>query len=123
MKDVGGRVALVTGASRGLGATIAEALFDRGMKVVLAARNQKQLEAVRRKFDKSGERSVAVAMDVTNETARAALLTAATKQFGQVDVLVNNAGTDHPERYVDADFGMMRDMIELNVVSVMRLTQ
>jgi short-subunit dehydrogenase len=93
------------------------------MKVVLAARNGKQLEAERKKIDKSGERTLAVAVDITNETGREALLDAATKRFGQVDVLVNNAGTDHPESFVDADFAGIEQMIELNVAAPMRLTQ
>jgi short-subunit dehydrogenase len=123
MKDIGGRVAVVTGASRGIGPYIAEALFGHGMKVVLAARDAKALEATRRRLDRTGTRTIAVAMDVTNETARDALLGAARKSFGQVDVLVNNAGTDRPAHFVETDFETVRQMVELNVLSLMRLTQ
>jgi short-subunit dehydrogenase len=123
MKDIGGRTAVITGASRGLGAAIAADLFDHGMKVVLAARSGDELEAVRRGFDPKGVRSLTVSGDVTSESDRRALLAAATEKFDGVDVLVNNAGSDHPESFLDADLDRIQRMIDLNLVSLMRLTQ
>src|SRR5207245_4175090 len=107
--------AVVTGASRGIGARIAEALFDHGMKVVLAARDGAALDEVRHGFDRTGTRTMGVAMDVTSETAREALLDAARGRFGRIDVLVDNAGVDHPESFVEADFDAVRRMVDLNV--------
>jgi short-subunit dehydrogenase len=123
MKDIGGRVAVVTGGSRGIGPYIARTLFDHGMKVVLAARSIDDVEEVRKDFDPRGVRSLAVKSDVTDEADRKGLLGAARKRFGQVDVLVNNAGIEDTEPFVDADFDRVRAIIELNVLSVMRLTQ
>jgi len=123
MRDIGGRVAIVTGASRGLGAAIARSLFDHGMKVVLAARSDEDLESVRSEFDRTGARTLTVAVDVTKELSRDALLEATRKAFGGIDVLVNNAGTDHPENYVDADFDRVERMVALNLLAPMRLTQ
>ena len=123
MKDIGGKVAVVTGASRGLGRAIAQALFDHGMKVVISARGGADLDAFQKQLDRSGSRSLAVAADVTSAADRAALLAAARKKFGAVDVLVNNAGTDHPEFFADADFSRVEAMVTLNVTALMGMTQ
>src|SRR5690348_2554692 len=100
MKDVGGRTAIVTGASRGIGPVIAQALFDRGMKVVLAARSADELEAVRAAVDRGGQRTLAVTADVGVEADLERLLAETRARFTAVDVLVNNAGLEAPEVYV-----------------------
>jgi short-subunit dehydrogenase len=123
VKDIGGRVAVVTGASRGLGRHIAETLFDHGLKVVVTARNAEELETVRSGFDRTGKRSLAVAGDVTVAAHRAALLEAATRKFGQVDILVNNAGNDHPEAFVETSLERIQGMFDLNVIATMDLVR
>ena len=123
MKDIGGKVALVTGASRGLGRTIAETLFDHGMKVVVSARSARELETFRKQLDRGGTRSLAVPADVTSDTHRAGLIAAAKQKFGSIDVLVNNAGTDHPGLFVEEDFERIRRLVDLNLLSVLALTQ
>jgi short-subunit dehydrogenase len=123
MKDIGGKVALVTGASRGLGRAIAQTLFDHGMKVVVSARGEEELESFRKQLDRGGSRSLAVPADVTSDTERQRVVAAARRKFGTIDVLVNNAGTDHPERFVETELERIRGMVDLNVVSVMALTR
>jgi short-subunit dehydrogenase len=123
MKDIGGKVAVVTGASRGLGRAIAQTLFDHGMKVVVSARGPEELESFRKQLDRSGSRSLAVPADVTSDADRAGLVAAARRKFGSIDVLVNNAGTDHPALFVNEDFELIRGMVELNLVSLMGMTQ
>jgi short-subunit dehydrogenase len=123
MKELGGRTAIVTGASRGIGPYIGQALFDRGMKVVLAARSARELEAVRERLDRSGQRTLAVVADVTSEEDRRRLLSQAGERFGAVDVLVNNAGLEEPTPYVGTAPERIRELLELNVYSLMRLTQ
>ncbi|HXA42819.1 MAG TPA: SDR family NAD(P)-dependent oxidoreductase [Candidatus Solibacter sp.] len=123
MKDIGGKVVVVTGASRGLGRAIAQALFDHGMKVVLSARGAEDLDAFQKQLDRGGSRSLAVAADVTSAADRTALIAATRKKFGQVDVLVNNAGTDHPEFFADADFTRVESMVALNLTALMAMTQ
>jgi short-subunit dehydrogenase len=123
MKDIGGKVALVTGASRGLGKAIAQTLFDHGMKVVISARGEKDLAETWKQLDRGGARSLAVPADVTRAADRSRLLEATKAKFGTLDVLVNNAGTDHPEFFAEADFGRVEGMVELNVVALMAMTQ
>jgi short-subunit dehydrogenase len=123
MKDIGGKVALVTGASRGLGRAIAQTLFDHGMKVVVSARSARELETFRKQLDRGGTRSLAVPADVTSDTHRVGLVEAARQKFGTIDVLVNNAGTDHPGLFVEEDFERIRRLVDLNLVSVLALTQ
>jgi short-subunit dehydrogenase len=123
MKDIGGKVAVVTGASRGLGRAIAQTLFDHGMKVVVSARGAEELESFRKQLDRGGSRSLAVPADVTSDSDRADLVASAKRKFGTIDVLVNNAGTDHPGLFIDEDFEDVRRMVDLNLVSVMGLTQ
>jgi short-subunit dehydrogenase len=123
MKDIGGRTVVITGASRGLGRAIAQTLFDHGMKVVISARSADDLAEAQRQMDRGGTRSLAVPADVTKAADRVALLEAARAKFGPVDVLVNNAGTDHPEFFAEADFGRVERMIDLNVVALMAMTQ
>src|ERR1700682_4540973 len=123
MKDIGGEVAVGTGASRGLGRAIAQTLFDHGMKVVFGARGAEELESFRKQLDRSGLRSLAVPADVTSDADRVGLVAAAKRKFGSIDVLVNNAGADHPGLFVDEDFEHIRGMVDLNLVSLMGLTQ
>src|SRR5258708_40358590 len=123
MKDIGGKVVVVTGASRGLGRAIAQALFDHGMKVVTSARGREELEAFQRQLDRSGARSLAVPADVTKAGDRSALLAAARKKLGSGDVLVNNAGTDHPEVFAAADFSRVEGAVAPNLTALMAMTQ
>ncbi|MBB5234971.1 SDR family NAD(P)-dependent oxidoreductase [Deinococcus budaensis] len=88
----GGRVVVLTGASSGIGRATAQELAARGERLVLAARRAEDLAALARTLDPSGSRVIAVPTDVTRDADRRALIAAAEAHFGQVDVLVNNAG-------------------------------
>ncbi len=87
-----GRVAIVTGASSGLGVAFAQALAEAGADVVLGARRVDRLEDTRTLVEHTGRRCVAVQTDVSDPDAFQALVDAATSELGRVDVLVNNAG-------------------------------
>jgi NAD(P)-dependent dehydrogenase (short-subunit alcohol dehydrogenase family) len=87
-----GRVAIVTGASSGLGVAFAEALADAGADLVLAARRVDRLEATRDHIEARGRRALVVPTDVADPESCRALAAAATDGFGRIDVLVNNAG-------------------------------
>lgn len=87
-----GRVALVTGASQGIGHACALALAREGASVALAARNQQKLDDLVASITASGGKAAAFAMDVAEEEQVKAGIKAAIAQFGKIDILVNNAG-------------------------------
>ena len=90
-----GRVAIVTGASSGLGASFARGLAAAGARVVLAARRAERLEALAAEIERAGGEALAVVCDVSREADVDGLVAAATARFGRIDVLVNNAGATH----------------------------
>jgi 3-oxoacyl-[acyl-carrier protein] reductase len=92
-----GKVAIVTGASQGLGPVMAKMLAQEGAKVVVAARRLERVEAV---ADEIGEAAVAVQADVTREADVAAMVEAAMTRWGQVDVMMNNAAAPGKDLYV-----------------------
>jgi NAD(P)-dependent dehydrogenase (short-subunit alcohol dehydrogenase family) len=96
--DLTGRVALVTGASSGLGARFAEVLASQGASVILAARRLDRLEALAEKIRAGGGRAVAVQMDATQADSLIAAVEAGEQEFGTIDILVNNAGMPDAQR-------------------------
>jgi 3-oxoacyl-[acyl-carrier protein] reductase len=88
-----GKVALVTGSSRGIGRGIAVALAQEGCDLVLTGTDQKALAETAAAVEKHGRKARAVAIDLRHETAPAALTDAAKSAYGRLDILVNNAGT------------------------------
>ena len=101
--DLDGRIALVTGGSRGLGLQIAEALGDYGAAVMVSARRQHELDAALERLRGRGIRAEACAVDLAAAGAAETLAEATLAAFGAIDVLVNNAGAswgapaeDHP---------------------------
>ena len=95
------RVALVTGASSGLGQQFAKALADNGASVALVARRLDRLGELKRAIEAAGGRAVAIEADVTDRAAMTRAFDAAEKAFGTVTILVNNAGIAHSDRAVD----------------------
>jgi 3-oxoacyl-[acyl-carrier protein] reductase len=101
MFDLRGKVALVTGASSGLGVRFAEVLAENGAAVALVARRADRIEALKARIEQSGGRAIAVTADVRERAAMRAAFDAAEKAFGTVTILVNNAGVAHAGRAVD----------------------
>jgi NAD(P)-dependent dehydrogenase (short-subunit alcohol dehydrogenase family) len=112
---VTGRVALVTGASSGLGRRFAQVLAAEGAKVVVAARRKDRLDDLARDL---GVNAFAVQCDVTDESQVVAMFDAAEKKFGLVDTVINNAGMTHANNAVTQDIAEFRKIMDLNVTSV-----
>jgi 3-oxoacyl-[acyl-carrier protein] reductase len=92
MAGVTGRVALVTGASQGIGRACALALAEGGAAVALMARNEEKLAGVAKEIETKGGQAAAFRMDVANEDEVKAAIKAALERFGKIEILVNNAG-------------------------------
>ena len=92
MARLQGRVALITGASQGIGRACALALAAEGAKVAAAARNEEKLAAVVQEISRAGGEAAAFKMDVAEEDQIKAATKAAIEKFGKIDILVNNAG-------------------------------
>lgn len=90
-----GHVALVTGASRGIGFAIAEALTAEGCELAITARNRSSLQAAARKLERQDVSVLAEACDVSSAQSVDRLIAAVKQRFGKIDVLVNNAGIAH----------------------------
>jgi 3-oxoacyl-[acyl-carrier protein] reductase len=117
--DLTGQVALVTGASSGLGVRFAEVLAANGAKVVLVARRAERLEAVKNKIEAAGGQAVAVEADVLNRAAMVRAFDAAEKAFGTVTILVNNAGVGHADRVHEMPEETWRRVVGTNLDAVL----
>jgi short-subunit dehydrogenase len=111
------KVAIVTGASEGIGAELARLLRSKGCRLVLAARNEAKLRAV------AGPDSCVVPGDLTGETVRVRVIEAALERFGRIDILINNAGRGHYGSASTTPLGEARDLFELNVFAPFHLAQ
>ena len=99
--DLSGRVALVTGASSGLGAQFARTLARAGAAVVLSARRVERLKTLRAELEAEGGDAHVVPMDVTDQTSIRAAVAHAETEMGTIDILVNNSGVSTTQRLVD----------------------
>jgi len=115
-------MALVTGASGGIGAIYADRLARRGYDLVLVARNGKRLEEVAQRIRSATQRSVEVIVADLGNKADLARVEANLRADGRITMLVNNAGFGAATPLSDSDVNKMQEMIELNVVALTRLT-
>ena len=110
--DLSGRVALVTGASSGLGAQFARTLARAGAGVVLASRRVDRLKDLRAEIEAAGGNAHVVAMDVTDRASIQAAVARAETEMGSIDILVNNSGVSTTQRIQDvteADYDFIMD--------------
>src|SRR3954453_18680621 len=121
--DLTGRVALITGASSGLGAHFAQTLAENGAKVVLVARRPDRLEALKRKIEAAGAQAIVVEADVLEHAAMKRAFDAAEKVFGTVTILVNNAGVTHADRVYEMPEETWRRVLGTNLDAVLYWAQ
>jgi NAD(P)-dependent dehydrogenase (short-subunit alcohol dehydrogenase family) len=113
-----GRVALVTGASSGLGLRFAEVLAEEGAAIALVARRADRLAALKERIEKAGGRAVAIEADVLDRKAMVRAFDQAEQAFGTVTILVNNAGVAHAHRAVDLPEEEWRRVVGTNLDAV-----
>ena len=115
MKQLEGRVAIVTGASSGIGQVVAEAYAAEGARTVLAARRRDLLDGIVRGIAAAGGEALAIPTDVTREDEVLALFRQVTERFGRLDILVNNAGMTVPTPTDELSVEMWRRIVDVNL--------
>lgn len=113
-----GRVALITGASRGLGKAMALALSEAGATIALVARNSDALDEVKQDIEAAGGRASRFTADVSREEDVLKLQDEVTATVGKVQILVNNAGTNIRKNLVDFSLDEWRTVLDTNLTSV-----
>lgn len=113
--DLTGRKALVTGASRGLGQAIAQALASAGADVAVTARDVKGLEETRARISNMGKRSFAYAHDVRDVDSCSSVIDAAAHALGGLDILINNAGYEEIRPALDVDEALWERIVSTNL--------
>lgn len=117
------RVAIVTGAGRGIGAASALALAEAGADVVITARTEEQLQLVAKQVADLGRRAVVIPMDVNDTDALGGLVDAAVDQLGRVDIVVNNAGGTMPQPFLDTSDRTFERSFHFNVTTAFALSK
>lgn len=117
------KVALVTGASSGIGEVTAIALAEEGARVAVTARRRDRLEKLAVRLTSLGAEPLVLEADLLDETQAQRVVHETEAHFGRLDVLVNNAGVMYLEPVAEADLGRWRQMLELNVLSLIASTQ
>jgi len=123
VQDLAGRVAVVTGASSGMGRASALLLASRGAKVALLARRQAQLDEVADEIRRQGGQALAIVTDVTNPASVDAAAATVLREFGNTDLVFNNAGLMLPGAIGQQPASEWERQIDLNVTGVMRVVQ
>ena len=118
-----GKVALITGANRGIGLAIARALASEGCNLVITARDEPTLKKTGRELARLKVRVLPVVCDVRDPVAVKALLAAVERQFRRLDILINNAGIAHPSQKADKlPFESWLEVIDTNLNALFLVT-
>ena len=123
MFDYSGSTALVTGASKGLGAAFAEALAQRGMNLVLVARSTDELNVLSKRLDSKYKiQSTVLSIDLANPSSPHRIAEELERRGIQVDLLVNNAGFGLSGKFLSHDFKQKQAEVEVNIQALVALT-
>lgn len=123
LQSLKGRVALVTGGSRGLGYQMAEALGELGARVAITARKQAELDEAVSTLRGQGIEAIAIACDVGELAALPALVEQVIEKLGPIDILVNNAGTSWGGASVEQNLEAWNKVLTVNVTATFALSQ
>ena len=118
-----GKVALITGASAGIGQACARVLAQEGARLVLTARRQERLDQLKQEAEKLGTKAISVIGDARDESTAIKTVEAATRSFGQIDILINNTGVGNYKNLLDTSAEEYDDMMDTNVRSTFLFTR
>ncbi len=118
-----GKVAIVTGASRGIGKAVAQAMVAEGAIVALCARGDERLQETAKELRALGGRVLAMAIDVTDEAAVDRLVRTVSAEFGRIDILVNNAGTHIRGTVLDTTVDLLDQQLRNKVFGFFLMTK
>jgi short-subunit dehydrogenase len=122
MKDWKGKIAVITGASSGIGEATARLLAGRGLKVLLAARRRERLQDLAEQIRGSGGEAEVLPADLRDETDRRQVVEFVSERYGGVDLLVNNAGLAWYGYGSDMSWQTARDLLRVNVEAVVQFS-
>jgi 7-alpha-hydroxysteroid dehydrogenase len=120
---VAGKVAVVTGGGRGIGAATAVALAEAGADVVISSRTVADLEKVAKQVEEAGRRAVVVPADLSELDSVADLATVARDEFGRLDIVINNVGGTYPRPFLETDTDFLEEAFRFNVGTAHVLTK
>src|SRR5262245_54495422 len=123
LQKLAGKAAIVTGASKGIGRAIAGRLAQEGADVVLSARDQAALDLAVHEIQSAGGNALSIALDRRKPDAPAALAELALKEFGRIDIVVNNAGATKRGEFVELADDDWLDGFALKFFGAVRLTR
>ena len=123
MGKLDGKVALITGASAGIGQACARVLAQEGARLVLTARRQERLDQLKQEAEKLGTKAISVIGDAREESTAIKTVEAATRSFGQIDILINNTGVGNYKNLLDTSADEYDDMMDTNVRSTFLFTR
>lgn len=118
-----GKVALITGASAGIGQACARVLAQEGAQLVLTARRQARLDQLIHEAEKLGTKAISVIGDAREENTALQTVKAATESFGRIDILINNTGVGNYKNLIDTSADEYDDMMDTNVRSTFLFTR
>lgn len=122
--DLSGRVALVTGGSKGIGKAVARGMAEAGADIMICSRHENELQSATAEIaDGLNARIEYLVADMTDREQVDRLAQAATERLGKVDILFNNAGSNQPESLVDTSDDVWEQILELNLTSCMLLAR
>ena len=123
INNISGKVALVTGASRGIGRSIAVMLAQEGCNVALVARNEKSLEETATECKKHGVNTFCFLQDLTDTAELPGMVDQVASKMGGIDILINNAGIASMVSVQDSDPGDWKRLLDINLYATMEMTR
>lgn len=122
MNSLHDKAILLTGASRGVGVYIARALAEHGARLALVARSKDLLQCLADELDLQDENAFVMGADLTDDSDRRRVVESALEAFGNIDILINNAGLEAEGAFLDLSMADVRKAVELNLIAPMALT-